>query len=343
MILLCNIQEMESMQVIEQERQKWAESYDGKVVMIEQLQRELAHTVEALHVEKSIDRSNSNSNSNSKNSFLVSEREGVVQEVNCKWCCHRIRDNEKGLCPVCQHSYVDDHHELSAQEHDRSGASFSSRTPPPSIIQQGGRARDRDRDNRDSDGSVGSDQNLHQQQFQQHNQHQQHQHQHFEHRHQLWRHDHSQHLPPPPTLQQEQEQEQAYQQHQQQQQHERTQHKQTQHHQSHLQQHIPYEHSTLQLPTQSREPPINMPHSDTSKPLHTSSSSQSHSVDTLQREIIALKERLATMLRLESETAQETIRLRLKLEEVTTAWRDSEGKLSFRAKQVEASKLCTVL
>ena len=48
---------MESMKAIENERMKWAESYDGKMVMIEQLQRELAYTVEALHEEKSMDRS----------------------------------------------------------------------------------------------------------------------------------------------------------------------------------------------------------------------------------------------------------------------------------------------
>ena len=43
------------MRLIEEERRRWAASYEEKTVMIEQLQRELASTVEALQVERSFD------------------------------------------------------------------------------------------------------------------------------------------------------------------------------------------------------------------------------------------------------------------------------------------------
>lgn len=43
------------MRLVEEERRRWAASYEEKTVMIEQLQRELASTVEALHVERSFD------------------------------------------------------------------------------------------------------------------------------------------------------------------------------------------------------------------------------------------------------------------------------------------------
>jgi hypothetical protein len=44
------------MRVVEEERRRWAASYEEKSVMIEQLQRELASTVEALNVERSFDK-----------------------------------------------------------------------------------------------------------------------------------------------------------------------------------------------------------------------------------------------------------------------------------------------
>jgi chromosome segregation ATPase len=49
-------EEDESMRLVEEERRRWAVSYEEKTVMIEQLQRELAVTVEALNMERGSDR-----------------------------------------------------------------------------------------------------------------------------------------------------------------------------------------------------------------------------------------------------------------------------------------------
>mmetsp|Transcript_4889 Transcript_4889/g.7444 ORF Transcript_4889/g.7444 Transcript_4889/m.7444 type:complete len:791 (-) Transcript_4889:152-2524(-) len=53
--------EDESMRSVEEERRRWAASYEEKTAMVEQLQRELAYTVEALHVQRSVDNSLSKS------------------------------------------------------------------------------------------------------------------------------------------------------------------------------------------------------------------------------------------------------------------------------------------
>jgi hypothetical protein len=228
---------MESMKTIEDERLKWAESYDGKVVMIEQLQRELAHTVEALNVEKSFERTN------------------------------------------CTHEHSHDH------SRDHSGvfetSSFSSQTQSsPSILQQGGR------------GSNGDDSYQH----------------HYQHQHQ---HDQYQQPPPPPPSQYQHQQEQG---------------------------NHPHEHSpqNLHLPTRSKEPPFEASRSSR-HPDSSSCSNSSHSrlIDTLQRENVVFKERVSTLVRRENEAAQDMVVLKLQLEEVTAAWRDSEGKLKFRAQQMQ--------
>ena len=265
------------MKAIEQERLKWAESYDGKVVMIEQLQRELAHTVEALHVEKSADRS----------SFA----EGIA---------------------TYEHPSSHEHSSVNAQEHSRIfDTSFSSHAHP-SIVQQGGRggsgSGSGDRYQGHPSENLSVDYRYSSQQLQQN--------------------------PSPLSLQQQRQQRQQQQ---------------------------SYEHAKLHHPTHSNEPPVDG-HRDTAtasttttattnhshmhpncqycgqSPHHYSSDSadttQSRHIETLQRENTTLKERISTLMRREREASQETVSATVKLEEITAAWRDSEGKLRFRAQQV---------
>lgn len=182
------------MKNIEHERSKWTESYDGKVVMIEQLQRELAHTVEALHVEKSVD----------------------------KW----------------DH---DDHaHTGSSRSGLREGNVTRGISSSPSTTSHLG--------------------------------------------------ERSRFIP-------------------------------ERHHQQGQPRHLPdhFQQSTLHHPTHSEEPPL---------------SRDTHSDDSLARENSALKDRISTLLHRESEYAQETVQLKLKIEEMTSACRDTEGKLRFRTQQV---------
>lgn len=49
-------QEAIALKILEQERERWAHSFEEKSIMIEQLERELTSTVEALDVERSTDR-----------------------------------------------------------------------------------------------------------------------------------------------------------------------------------------------------------------------------------------------------------------------------------------------
>jgi hypothetical protein len=289
------------MEAIEHERLKWAESYDDKVVMIEQLQRELAYTVEALHVEKSIDINHNKSDighSLSNSYDRDGDRDGHSHSHG-----HGTRD---GTRDGRRDGARDGRRDVVQDESEIFESTFSSN----SRIYSG--------------HSNYTERNTPSGEYHSH---------HSEHRNQLQQLQREFPPPPPPnTRHYDQTHERGS---------ESGAHKLNDFHDYHDSHHTD-ERSTLSLPTRSVDPSYHQytggkrsPGNRGRTPSDGSDTTNNRLVDTLQRKVATLQDRVDTLVRRENDACQEQVSLRLKLEEVTSAWRDSEGKLRFKTHQAQ--------
>ena len=98
------------MRLVEEERRRWDASYEEKTVMIEQLQRELSSTVEALHAERSTD-------GNRKEELDLSKSGGYKQNIELRHATNHRLDSTghsgDDSYPVGPMSFEAKHHSVA--------------------------------------------------------------------------------------------------------------------------------------------------------------------------------------------------------------------------------------